>query len=85
MQSAGWTEHAVEHPVQTEAHLQVLLVWFDVDIAGLTLNSLRKNMIDQFDYGCFINLSKIIKKMLKRLRFAELLGIVSISIFAIMI
>ena len=56
MQSPGWAEHVVQHPVQTEAHLQVLLVRFNMDIAGLTLNSLGKNVIDQLDYGCLTGL-----------------------------
>jgi hypothetical protein len=46
----------VQYSIQTEAHLQVLLIGLDMDIAGLTFNSLAKNMIDQLDYGCLTSL-----------------------------
>ena len=34
----------------------MLLVWFDVDVAGLAFNRLGKNVVHQFDNGCLTGL-----------------------------
>ena len=58
----------MENPVQAEAHLEVLLVWLDVDVAGLAFHRLGKNVVDQFDNGC---LTGLVQQILAHIQLGE--------------